>query len=898
MIHEYRQVGSMSFFCKLEDLRNESDVEQKLIWPLFTSPEPTGLGYAPSDIYTKPNIKYLAIEKGTAEKVYRPDYIILMAGFPLVVIEAKHPKEDLNEALREARLYAAELNSFHPPGINPCYRIVVSNGKKIISSASDSQEIDFEIDFHDINLGSARYHEFLTLLKRSALQDRADDLRHKLAKTDFQRPTHLLGGLTVRNEEVGYNEFGARIALDFLHIFNPQSRKERAHVVRNAYVSSRRRQHYVEEIDRVIRSTLPSPLPGSTLVEDTSSPVEIIRALQRGRELHHKMFLLVGPVGSGKSTFVDYFREVKLPEEVRKVTVWVSVDLNDAPVRRELIDDWVLQEIIRNLRNTKPEIDFDQYENIEKVFAVELSSLRKGALARTPKDSQKYTDAISDEMRKLMSDKLEHTKALARHLCNERGKLLVLVLDNCDKGDRAEQLAMFQTVRWIQSWLKCLVFLPIRDVTYHTSKNQPPLDTVIKDFVFRIETPSFTEVLDRRIKLAFTELMAQSSKSERYEYGLQSGMRVVYPATELGLYLACIFKSLYEHDRLLRRMLVGLAGKNIRRAMEIFLDFCKSGHIGEKEYLKIRTSKGNYPLPYHLVTRVLLRLNRRFYDGDLSHVKNVFQCNSYDPKPNHFTRLAILLWLQQHFHDVGPTGIRGFHRCDRILTELIPFGHDAQRIREDMHYLVEAMCILTEHQRTEELSDEDLVCLSPAGFAHLSITSNLDYLAACAEDSWITNPRLAHEIAERIGQYGRKFHYTRETMRKNAGGFVDYLVDQSENEVARPFDYLEGITEAISEELRQIRGKVARWAAKEYAEESWPAVDDKFIVGGTYEGTINAIKDFGAFILLDGGPIGLLHFSKMPRNRPLETLKVGERIKVIVLAIDRRHRHLALGFFE
>ncbi len=610
------------------------------------------------------------------------------------------------------------------------------------------------------------------------------------------------------------------------------------------------------------------------------------------------MFLLVGPVGSGKSTFLEYFREVKLPENVRKETVWVSVDMNDAPVRREMLDDWVLQEIIRHLRNSRADLDFDEYENIEKVFAVELSALRKGPLARTPKDSQAYTDAISDAMRRLLGDRVEHTKALARYLCNERGKLLVLVVDNCDKGDRAEQLAMFQTVRWIQSWLKCLVFLPIRDVTYHTCKDQPPLDTVIKDFVFRIETPPFTEVLDRRIKLALTELMVQSSKSERYEYSLESGMRIVYPATELGLYLACIFKSLYDHDKLLRRMLVGLAGKNIRRAMEIFLEFCKSGHIGENEYLKIRINKGNYTLPYHLITRVLLRLNRRFYDGDSSHVKNVFQCDPDDPKPDHFTRLAILLWLDRHFRDVGPTGIRGFHRCDRILRELIPFGHDAERVREEIGYLVRAMCILTEHQRTDEVSDQDLVCLSSAGFAHLSITSNLDYLAACAEDSWIADPKLADDIGERIGQHGRKFHYMRETMGKNAKRFVDYLVEQSENEVARPCGYLEGITEAISGELERIKEKVERWAERESAEESWLEVDGKFIVGTTYEGAVTGIKDFGAFVLLDGGPSGLVHFSKMPVGRTLDTLKVGDRVRVKVLAIDRRRQHLALRLVE
>src|SRR5262249_45903917 len=158
-------------------------------------------------------------------------------------------------------------------------------------------------------------------------------------------------------------------------------------------------------------------------------------------------------------------------------------------------------------------------------------------------------------------------------------------------------------------------------VTYYTHKNRPPLDTVIKEFVFRIESPPFAEVLRRRIQLALSEL-STVHKGEVYEYSLESGIRIVYPATEQGLYLACIYKSLYEHDRLLRRMLVGLAGKNIRRAMEIFLDFCKSGHIGHGEILKIRAYKGNYSLPYKIITRVLLRLNRRYYNGDASYVKN------------------------------------------------------------------------------------------------------------------------------------------------------------------------------------------------------------------------------------------------------------------------------------
>src|SRR5208282_2447938 len=128
-------------------------------------------------------------------------------------------------------------------------------------------------------------------------------------------------------------------------------------------------------------------------------------------------------------------------------------------------------------------------------------------------------------------------------------------------------------------------------------------------------------------------------------YTLTGGIRVEYPETETGYYLACIYRSLYEHDQLLRRMLVGLAGKNIRKAMEIFLDFCKSGHIGGEEILKIRKNHGDYCLPYRVVTRVLLRLSRRYYNGDLSHIKNLFQCDPSDSYPDHFARFAILRWL-------------------------------------------------------------------------------------------------------------------------------------------------------------------------------------------------------------------------------------------------------------
>ena len=139
-------------------------------------------------------------------------------------------------------------------------------------------------------------------------------------------------------------------------------------------------------------------------------------------------------------------------------------------------------------------------------------------------------------------------------------------------------------------------------------------------------------------------------------------MRVTYPAEDQALYLASILRSLYAHDRFVRQVMTGLAGSDVRKALELFLDFCMSGHIGEDEIYKIRFFEGNYALPLSVVARVLLRMHRRFYDGKHAYLKNIVQCEPSDALPDHFVRLTILHWLERRLRVEGPAGIEGFHR--------------------------------------------------------------------------------------------------------------------------------------------------------------------------------------------------------------------------------------------
>jgi hypothetical protein len=141
---------------KLDDLKNESDVEQKLLYPLLTTEEPFGFGIGSNEILTKQNIRRLPIGKGKDRKSYFPDYLILIGGIPLVVIEAKEPGEDLDEAFREARLYASEINAIFHPGINPLVKVVATNGARLLAGSWDSATPQIDMAYSDLSVSSER----------------------------------------------------------------------------------------------------------------------------------------------------------------------------------------------------------------------------------------------------------------------------------------------------------------------------------------------------------------------------------------------------------------------------------------------------------------------------------------------------------------------------------------------------------------------------------------------------------------------------------------------------------------------------------------------------------------------------------------------------------------------
>ena len=466
--------------------------------------------------------------------------------------------------------------------------------------------------------------------------------------------------------------------------------------------------------------------------------------------------------------------------------MWLRVNLNEAPLTTEAADPWIARSVISEVRRQFPDIDFDDLEVLQKVFKPELTALNKGPLALLPPTSTEYLTRLADSLLKWQTDELRLAIAVTRFVCAGPGRLLIIVLYNCDKRTRDEQLTMFQIAQWVQHQFRSLVVLPLRDVTFDLHRQEPPLDTVLKGLVFRIEPPSFIEVLQARVRSALVEMNASAATAQTLSYQLPNGFRVTYPASDQGKYLAIFLNRCMRTIDLFVEVMTGLAGRDVRKALEIFLDFCTSGHIQEDEIYKIRFFEGRHVLPLAIVARVLLRMQRRFYSGNLSRLKNLVQCRPEDALPIHFVRLSILHWLGQRERVKVPAGVHGFHRIADLVRALVHLGHDARRTNAEVLYLVREKCIVPEHLRLDAVGDNDLVRITAAGLVHLQLMANPDYLAACAEDTYLSDAALAGRIASRITGKGLSGQFSRLTTVRNAEELVRYLRDRESERLAAP----------------------------------------------------------------------------------------------------------------
>jgi hypothetical protein len=296
----------------------------------------------------------------------------------------------------------------------------------------------------------------------------------------------------------------------------------------------------------------------------------------------------------------------------------------------------------------------------------------------------------------------------------------------------------------------------------------------------------------------------------------------------------------------------------------------------------------------NVVLSILLRKSFRFYDSDRAHLKNLTDLDTKDPRPSYFTRLISLRWLEAKFAEAGPTGLKGYHPLRTLIADFAPYGLGPTAIKREIEFLAKARCLVTEDFRDEQLTEDDLLRLAPAGFVHLELLGNAYHWSAIAEDTWFDNDLSAKKIAERIGDIARQ--YDQDTVLYNARDTLSFLEQQRSDAIKRAAAVVEGKQFERLSDLSIARLGIER-LQRSLTLGAWVEVFDKYPPGLIVKGRIVNAEPYGLFVEVHPGITGLVHMSKLPRGyKNDDKFSIDEEIDVKILSTDPPKRRMELAY--
>jgi hypothetical protein len=382
--------------------------------------------------------------------------------------------------------------------------------------------------------------------------------------------------------------------------------------------------------------------------------------------MSQRPILLVGDVGAGKSTFVANLLHIAAPTEFEKA-ITLKIDLGSQAIISLDIKAAILNELADQLKS-EYQTDIDSDDFVRHCYFVELSEFKKSIRVKRLYEVAPTEAAVKeiDFLYEKTIDRSEHLKHSLHHLSSNRGKQIVIFIDNCDQRNDSDQQTAFLVSQEIASNWSVIVFLALRPETFHRTKKFTGALSGYHTKAFTIAPPRVSEVITKRLRFA--------QKITRGETPLtRLNMGVTF--NKLDTLIETFLNSL-EDDSNLYELIDNVANGNIRKSIEMVKDFFGSGYLNTRKILwNVSNGKG-YSIKVYEFLRSIIYGSNVHYDPSSSLVANIFDVRHYDPK-EHF--LMPLLLGALHSSSVGNKQ-DGFVDSSTLYSSLQSFGFTPEQL--------------------------------------------------------------------------------------------------------------------------------------------------------------------------------------------------------------------------
>jgi hypothetical protein len=362
-------------------LTTEADVRLKVIDRMFTEV----LGWPYGDILAE-----AATPSGFADYTFRHE------GRSRLIVEAKRDGRSLGCEMRTAeRGYKLNGPTFKNPtakeGINQAIRYCgeknaelacVTNGREWIvfrgNRLGDGIDTREGVAFVYPNWAvlEESFAHFYNLLSAESCRNNTFRPVFRTAEgmpirmSIFQRSVRPQGSARY----VSASELGADIDKMMSAFFKRLPGDEDPDLLRYCFVETAESRHAEGQLARITDSL-------ATRIKDlhTGTAEELTKLLQRTTETRrHEFVVLVGTKGAGKSTFINRFFEMVLPEKVAQGCTILDIDMAEYPGDIDSAVDWVDRALLLEAEQVIFKGDAPTLNELTGVFYDEYTRLKKG----------------------------------------------------------------------------------------------------------------------------------------------------------------------------------------------------------------------------------------------------------------------------------------------------------------------------------------------------------------------------------------------------------------------------------------------------------------------------------------------------------------------------------------
>ncbi|MNB91196.1 hypothetical protein D3C75_382710 [compost metagenome] len=487
------------------------------------------------------------------------------------------------------------------------------------------------------------------------------------------------------------------------------------------------------------------------------------------------VYVLLGEVGAGKSTFLKHFYCFELSESDRNNIVWIRLDFLDFNKPISELNTFISEEILKRLENTEYQfMRLEEWDTIKKIYHKEFRGYRAGMPAFMQGDEKFIESKLweqSIEYQRNMDFRLEKTLS---YISEELGKSVCFIFDNIDQKTIDEQKEVLTISHERATAYGSTVITAMRFQSYNLIKNKAPFDA-LQTYTYRILPPSAGKLLEKRLEAL------EKYPQEKYVYQYDT-KTIKIPVSKFVKVLKNTLEK--SSDQQVEKLFEELSGGNMRRLLIMFKTAITSENTRLHEVLDIINEIKNIDnsfLSYDQVLEGIIRENNRYYSSEESKIVNLFNYQS-DGFYSHLTNVYILKYLEECSVNPG----QGYVELNDLFEKFSSVILDKSKLEQVLTPLLNEFLINSDIGGRDSLVGTNAVQISYTGLYYINVLlSNWRYIFNMMIDTLIRDRACFIQLNEQF----RKYQITRNRMSKDKLAFecveifLDYLGHQEKLEL-------------------------------------------------------------------------------------------------------------------